>query len=170
MPIAVSCTCGKAFRLKDELAGRKVRCSACNAVIAVPTPAVEGELDAEALNMLLTEDVPRSSRPRPPAIEQETAIQSDAPRPAPRMPARLPDPEPREPKPRRAKRTRADEGGGYRRIYVSPGVITGVLMMVVAVIWFFGALALNWIFFYPPIMFVLGFIAVVKGLLGHEED
>jgi hypothetical protein len=138
--------------------------------MAVPRPAVEGELDAEALNMLLTEDAPRSSRPSRPAIERETAIQKEAPRPGARMPARLPDPEPREFKRRRAKRSSADEGGGYRRIYVSPGVITGVLMMVVAVIWFFGALALNWIFFYPPIMFVLGFVAVVKGLLGHEED
>jgi hypothetical protein len=53
---------------------------------------------------------------------------------------------------------------------VSPAVITGVLMMVGATVWFFGALALGVIFIYPPILFVLGLVAVVKGFLGHEED
>jgi hypothetical protein len=37
--------------------------------------------------------------------------------------------------------------------------------MLVAVVWFFGGLAAGYIFFYPPVMFVLGLIAVIKGLL-----
>jgi 1,4-dihydroxy-2-naphthoate octaprenyltransferase len=80
--------------------------------------------------------------------------------------------EPRRPKPVRPKRSRDDddERGGYSRVYVSPAVITGVLMMVGAAVWFFGALALGVIFIYPPILFVLGLVAVVKGFLGHEED
>jgi hypothetical protein len=79
--------------------------------------------------------------------------------------------EPRRPKPTRPKRSRDDdERRGYSRIYVSPAVITGVLMMVGATVWFFGALALGVIFIYPPILFVLGLVAVVKGFLGHEED
>jgi hypothetical protein len=45
----------------------------------------------------------------------------------------------------------------------------GVGMMVGAVVWF----ALGWmagrIFFYPPILFVLGIVAVGKGLMAPAE-
>jgi hypothetical protein len=44
-------------------------------------------------------------------------------------------------------------------------VIGGVITMLVAVVWFLGGLAAGYIFFYPPVMFVLGLIAVIKGLL-----
>lgn len=36
MPIVVRCTCGKALSVKDELAGKRVRCPACKAVLEVP--------------------------------------------------------------------------------------------------------------------------------------
>ncbi|MCU0721688.1 MAG: hypothetical protein MUC83_18400 [Pirellula sp.] len=49
--------------------------------------------------------------------------------------------------------------------YFDGTVIGGIITMLVAVIWFFGGLAAGYIFFYPPVMFVLGLIAVVKGLL-----
>ena len=43
-------------------------------------------------------------------------------------------------------------------------------MMVGAVVWFFGALFfLDRIFFYPPIMFVLGIGAVIRGFTGQED-
>lgn len=47
-------------------------------------------------------------------------------------------------------------------------VVTGILMMVGAAVWFFGGLAVGVIFFYPPVLFVLGFIALVKGLMSKE--
>ena len=37
MPIEVSCAeCDKELRVKDELAGKKIKCPGCAAVIAVP--------------------------------------------------------------------------------------------------------------------------------------
>ena len=36
MGIAVECNCGKQLTVKDEFAGRKVRCPACKGVIATP--------------------------------------------------------------------------------------------------------------------------------------
>jgi hypothetical protein len=36
MPIAVSCTCGKDFYVKEELAGKKIKCPGCQAVVQVP--------------------------------------------------------------------------------------------------------------------------------------
>jgi hypothetical protein len=36
MAITVACDCGKEFKVKDELAGKKVKCPACQAVLTVP--------------------------------------------------------------------------------------------------------------------------------------
>ncbi len=38
-------------------------------------------------------------------------------------------------------------------------------MMVGAAVWFFVGLAAGIIFFYPPVLFVLGFIALIKGIM-----
>jgi hypothetical protein len=170
MPIPVTCECGKAYKVKEELAGKKVRCAVCKGQIAIPRVEAEDDAEADALRMLLTEE---PVKPRKPDLPMIDSIQSEPPRPQPKRASSLPDPPPeiRRPKPARPKRARDDgERGGYSRIYVSPAVITGVLMMVGATVWFFGALAFGVIFIYPPIMFVLGLIAVVKGFLGHEED
>lgn len=47
-------------------------------------------------------------------------------------------------------------------------VVTGILMMVGAAVWFFGGLFFGIIFFYPPVLFVLGFIALVKGIMSTD--
>jgi hypothetical protein len=39
MAIALSCSCGKDFNVKDELAGKKIKCPGCHAVIQVPAPS-----------------------------------------------------------------------------------------------------------------------------------
>lgn len=38
MPISVACSCGKRFRAKDELAGRRLKCPTCGSAIQVPSP------------------------------------------------------------------------------------------------------------------------------------
>jgi predicted Zn finger-like uncharacterized protein len=48
MPIDVSCpACSSNFTLKDELAGKKVRCSSCQAVIEVPAQSGAAVLDVD---------------------------------------------------------------------------------------------------------------------------
>ena len=49
---------------------------------------------------------------------------------------------------------------------VNSGAIGGILMMIIAAAWFFVGLSFGRIFFYPPILFVIGAIAVIKGVLG----
>ncbi|MFP6675334.1 MAG: DUF805 domain-containing protein [Pirellulaceae bacterium] len=39
MTINASCSCGKTFRVKDELAGKKVKCSTCGQPFTVPAPS-----------------------------------------------------------------------------------------------------------------------------------
>lgn len=45
---------------------------------------------------------------------------------------------------------------------------TGILMMVGAAVWFVVGLKGDRIFFYPPVLFVLGIISFFKGLFGSE--
>lgn len=60
----------------------------------------------------------------------------------------------------KAETTQANSGGG-----TDGSVIVGILMMVGAVVWFFGGLAFGYIFYYPPVLFVLGLISTIKGAL-----
>jgi hypothetical protein len=39
MPIKVTCQCGKSFAAKDELAGKAVKCPACQKPLRIPEPA-----------------------------------------------------------------------------------------------------------------------------------
>lgn len=60
------------------------------------------------------------------------------------------------------------EEGGFWDIEkggINKGVLGGIIMMAIAVIWFFVALSFGWIFFYPPILFLIGLYAFIKGLL-----
>ena len=45
------------------------------------------------------------------------------------------------------------------------GVLGGVVMMLIAVVWFGIGWAAGYIFFYPPVLFVIGLFGLVKGLL-----
>jgi hypothetical protein len=76
MPILVSCKCGKKLRLKDELAGKRVKCPGCGQCLAVPA----GEEPP-----VLEEVEPVEERVSPPPAAR-------GPRPAPR-----PAPEERSP-------------------------------------------------------------------------
>jgi len=43
------------------------------------------------------------------------------------------------------------------------GVLGGFIMILIAVIWFFGGLAIDRIFFYPPVLLIIGIVAIIKG-------
>ena len=48
-------------------------------------------------------------------------------------------------------------------------ILGGVGMMVGAVVWFVVGYAAGRIFIYPPILFVIGAVALVKGLMTKPE-
>lgn len=51
------------------------------------------------------------------------------------------------------------------------GIIGGIVMMVLAVVWFVAGLVMaDRIFFYPPILLVLGIIGLVKGINKRSEQ
>jgi DNA-directed RNA polymerase subunit RPC12/RpoP len=175
MPISLSCDCGRKIRVKDEHAGRKVRCPACGIVLEVPVPEMEVEVEGDASDYSITE-TPKSKPPPLPKSKAPVDEQISDRKPLPR-PSRAPIDEPiakRSPMPRprrtKSRRSRSESSGwSMPSIAISPTIITGILMMLGAVAWFILGLAVGWIYFYPPILFVLGMAAVVRGLMGHED-
>src|SRR5258708_4775778 len=105
MAIPVTCECGKGDKVKDELAGKKVRCAVCKALIAIPRLDADEDGETEALKMLLTEEPARSRKPNPPPTSD--SIQSEPPPLIPKRASRFPEPEPkpRRPKPVRPRRS-----------------------------------------------------------------
>jgi hypothetical protein len=47
---------------------------------------------------------------------------------------------------------------------ISMGVVGGIIMIAIAVVWFVVGYAAGFIFFYPPILAVIGMFAIVKGI------
>jgi hypothetical protein len=63
---------------------------------------------------------------------------------------------------------KAQEDAGYfatEKKGIDKGVLGGVVMIAIAVIWFGVGWAAGYIYFYPPILFVIGLYALVKGLM-----
>jgi hypothetical protein len=166
MAIALSCDCGRSLRLKDELAGRKIRCPSCNASLTVPTP--ETNTEEEALDILLGDAPAQKTPPRPAPIE--SGVQAEKPsRPVriePPRPAPAPPKKPKESsKPRPARRERESEGRRFG-IAINGEIILGGLMLL-------GALALclvglaNYYFYFGGIsLFVWGIVHIVHGFRG----
>ncbi|MEZ6043138.1 MAG: hypothetical protein R3C20_21785 [Planctomycetaceae bacterium] len=48
-------------------------------------------------------------------------------------------------------------------------ILKGVAMMVGAVVWFVAGWSAGRIFFYPPILLVIGLVTAVRGLFGQSE-
>lgn len=44
------------------------------------------------------------------------------------------------------------------------GVLVGGLMMLGAVVWFVAGLAMGWIYFYPPVLFIIGLVTLIRGV------
>src|SRR5216684_3576049 len=163
MAIKLQCDCGRALRLKDHLGGKRIRCPDCNTVLAVPE-AVGADVEEPQ------EVEPADSDDRSPSRSGIVPGPSDQYTPRfESAPARS-EPDPSRPRKRKKRRhdgdSGRDRGGG---VSISPGVITGVLMIVGAIVWFIVGLWAGWVFFYPPILLVLGIIRLVTALMGSED-
>jgi hypothetical protein len=167
MPISLSCDCGRDLRVKDELAGRKIRCPACSGVLAVPRPQPATDEDDEIVTVMPVE----SPAPRPSPAQAIKRAQTSVRPPSGALSVR-PQAAVKKPavpvKRRRASRSRASRRSGPLLV-VHREIVAGAMMMIVAAVWFIGALALGRLFFYPPILFVLGIAAIVRGLTGNGD-
>lgn len=204
MPISLSCECGRALRVKEELAGKKVRCPECKAAVAVPAPEADG-VEEDAASMLAAESPKPKTRPAKKDEAEESTAVSEKPTRKPRWD----DEEDEDAAPKSKKRRRdadeddADEeeadgapkrkkkkkldpwgaaggkrsresdrsSGGSGFAINGASIVTGILMMLGAVVWFvLGIILIDRIFIYPPILFVLGIVAVFKGMMGGGDS
>jgi len=51
---------------------------------------------------------------------------------------------------------------------IRKGVAGGILMMAIALVWFIAGWSAGYIFYYPPILFVIGLFALVKGIFNRN--
>jgi hypothetical protein len=165
MSISVVCEhCGWKADVKDASAGKKGKCPTCGEPVVVPLASEAADLEAAAAAALLQDD--EGSAPPPPHSYGPPRMAS------PYSPNRSPDRAPTSPakkfeyKIKSRGDTKRREGN---RSGVHPGIWIGLLMMAGAAIWFFVALAAGWIFFYPPILFVVGLVRFLYGLAGRDD-
>jgi hypothetical protein len=179
------------LRVADEHVGRRVKCPACNGIANVPKPEPEPEFE------VVEEVAPAKSRPvaRPAtsraddddddrgysvAKSKRDDDEDDEPRAKKKPDFRKgsgrtddEDDEDDEDRPKKKKKKkrppeRQETGRSFEGNVINGGVGVGILAMIGAVVWFVIGLANDIIFFYPPILFVIGLVAFFKGLTGQE--
>jgi hypothetical protein len=150
MPISIACSCGKKYRVKETLAGKKIRCADCAELIKVPLPVADNdaEFDVFAVQEPAAGDGDESEPSLPPRTKRRSNtttrdVTSDQP-----------------------ARQKLLKKGWFES--TNGGVLGGVLMILIAVVWFVAGLAAGRIFFYPPILLIIGIVAVIKGLFNRE--
>lgn len=171
MPITFFCACGKKLRVPDVAAGKRTRCPSCSSLQVIPASAGEENDIAVPSSQRSTS---RGSRADLEDIPDALPADSE---PAPRRRSYVED-EVDEVPPARKKRSRSrvrkqkpvNDSGFFalEQRWANSGIMGGLLMMAIAVVWFVGALVYaDRIFFYPPVLFVVGLIAFFKGLAGE---
>ncbi len=150
MPISIACSCGKSYRVKETLAGKKIRCADCAELIKVPVQVADDDAEFDEFGPLqpAADDREESEPSLPPRVKRRSNptkqdVRSDQP-----------------------ARQKLLKKGWFES--TNGGILGGVLMMLIAVVWFVAGLAAGRIFFYPPILLIIGFVAVCKGLFNSE--
>lgn len=154
MPVSFRCGCGQQLEVDVEHAGQRVECPTCQQVVtapaAGPTLAKPAARPKEAGGDYEVIDGPA------PAADRKRWADADRPR--------------RE----RAEEPPKAKGGffGTESWILRGGVLGGLAAMAVAVVWFVLGLMADRIFFYPPILFLVGLFGVGKGIVngGGEGD
>jgi hypothetical protein len=85
MPITVACECGKQLRVKEELAGKKIRCPGCQAIVAVP--AADAEMEESPRRPARADAIEEDEVPAPKASRKAAPVEDEEP---PRKPAKKP--------------------------------------------------------------------------------
>ncbi len=180
--------CQQQLAVPQRAAGKTVACPKCKHQFAVPHPSTgEGPVAAAPIPRPAALKSPAAARPpapRPAAVSSAPVLpQSNAPAPTEEVfEAGLAAPPAEESSPfdfaaadqsptaiahRNAAADGGSGGGGFamEKKGMQMGVLGGVLMMVLGAVWFVGGLAAGYIFFYAPILCVIGLVAFIKGII-----
>jgi hypothetical protein len=175
MPLTFACPCGQQLEVDDQYAGMPVSCPTCNgvtnaparrravAIAVAPPPRPTGSKGADP-GFEVVEDRPRKQRAR--------LADDDEDEDRPRRRRRDEDDDEDE-RPRRKRLNRSQEkpkGRSLEGRVFNGGMMGGALAMLIAVVWFVVGLLAGWVFFYPPILFVIGLVGFIKGMVARNDD
>ena len=188
MPIEFACACGKAFKVADEYAGKRSKCTACGQPVLVPQPqpaAVEEADEDAAVRALLDGDDPEPA-PRtggyggyagaaPPRAEPPPPPRQDAGSHAARALAASSFTE-KATKPKAKKAKPSSYGSSYdappeRRW--SPNWLKvggGALGVLIGGGLLLGGLAVGRFFIWSPVIIIVGLFGIINGLLSRTGD
>ncbi len=194
MPITWTCPCGKSLRVADEYAGKRVKCPVCNGVSMAPKPEPAFEVVENTAALTSPPQKPATVRAQlvevsdeedePPKKKRRADQHDEEERPG----NKRRDDDDDEDRPRKRRRDDDDEDDrpwkkktqkkaeqkthntGLEHHVLNGGVVGGMLAMLGAVVWFVVGLLNDVLFFYPPILFVIGLVAVIKGTIGGNKD
>lgn len=192
MSIAVKCaSCQWSGNVSDDLAGKKGRCPKCKNVIPIPAvdsqpefvdddvvddgfevpPKKETQVKKKA-KLEFVDDEEEEDRPskksRKKSFQSGVEDDDDEYDGSSRSRSRRDDRDDYDDRPRKKKRKSSEASSEDGQ---SPAglIFVGLLMIVGAIVWFVLGLMNDRIFFYPPILLVLGIISLFKGLMGNSE-
>jgi hypothetical protein len=185
-PVAILPSAAYHARVPGETTVATIRCPTCERPfrIDVETPGTEFDCPHCGLRLRLDPEAapppaPASPPPPPassagaPAAAPPAGPRIDLKRTCPACGTRYPGSQRRCPRCgegfREAKYAEEDARTGSsfapEKAAINMGVVGGILLIVVAVAWFVGGYLAGYIFFYPPILAVIGVFAIVKGLV-----
>ena len=58
---------------------------------------------------------------------------------------------------------------GFSQVGIKSGIVAGMIVMVLSIVWLLVGLSFNWIFYYPFILFIFGAIAFVRGIIKRKK-
>jgi hypothetical protein len=156
--IQVTCPqCKRSLTVPADSVGKQGRCPSCSSLFPVQA-SVEAQFDK------LSRAVASIDPYRAPTAGNDPAQPLPAQPSAPTTPLASPYP----PAPRATATTgsgKYSHGFGWEHRGWDAGVLGGLTMMGIAVLWFVLGLACGIVFYYPPILFVVGLIGLVRGVL-----
>jgi len=160
-------SCGAVLNLREEHVGRRIKCPKCEAVFVVPELEPQWE-EEDPLFSLASQSAARP--PENPAVAMSGPGPGNA-----RSPTSTPSymqPPAATVSPSFAAKTQdlaAQRAAKEQKSAANRHIGLGVAMMFGAAIWFVVGLMAGWFFYYPPLLFIVGIITVVKGCFGYSE-
>jgi hypothetical protein len=148
--IEVTCPqCGQDLRVPADSLGKQARCPSCSRLFAVSEPrAADEAISAAVVNS--PEIGPGSNWTMQPQSPQSYSAASI--------------PNPYEPSATTTATKNYNHGFGWEHRGWDKGMMGGLAMMAIAAVWFLVGLAGGIIFYYPPILFVIGLVGFIRGL------
>ncbi|MCA8992961.1 MAG: hypothetical protein KDA69_11805 [Planctomycetaceae bacterium] len=157
-------SCGAVLKVPEKYWGKKIKCPSCQSPMAIPASPIPTAGPAQLGDDDFIDDDPDDD-----FLNMDAdSFESGPPLPKKRK------------KKRTSRSSRSSDYSSGGSTYTSSGtgsgfgdsagtIGTGILMMVGAVVWFVVGFFCGIIFFYPPILFILGLVQVFRGLFSSGD-